>query len=142
MTRDEIIRMARQAGLGFKKGSGWGTHAGTQRFAALVAAAEREACAKVCEAWAADHAKVDDCKYESCDFVAAVPTTEGAAITSENGTQPAQPDHVPDAGKMVPLTEDQIDNIAKASRFTANPFAAFKQGIREGERAHGIGGEA
>jgi len=52
MNRDDIIRMAREASCGW-------THNGTeplltgesqiQRFAALVAAAEREACAKVCE---------------------------------------------------------------------------------------------
>lgn len=48
MNRDDIIRMAREAGfaqgvaelLGLKKFA---------RFAALVAAAEREACAKVCD---------------------------------------------------------------------------------------------
>ena len=64
MTRDDIIRMAREAG--FITGV---THASSgfhhpfvhpvmfstcltelERFAALVAAAEREACAKVCEA--------------------------------------------------------------------------------------------
>lgn len=49
MNRDDVIRMAREAGLGFKKGSGWGTHSGTQRFAALIAAAEREACAQACD---------------------------------------------------------------------------------------------
>lgn len=49
MTRDDIISMAREAGLGHAKGSGFGTHSGTHRFARLVAAAEREACAKVCE---------------------------------------------------------------------------------------------
>ena len=48
MTRDDIIRMAREAGQ---------QHSGTslvgiqslERFAALVAAAEREACARVAE---------------------------------------------------------------------------------------------
>ena len=47
MTRDDIIRMAREA---------WGLHficesdvTKLERFAALVAAAEREACAKVCD---------------------------------------------------------------------------------------------
>ena len=54
MTQDDIIRMAREAGLGdpdvrvgfifFQPGAD-----GLERFAALVAAAEREACAKVCE---------------------------------------------------------------------------------------------
>ena len=72
MTRDDIIRMAREAefiallsdeavdGLG-------GVWADSEiditdnlsRFAALVAAAEREACAKVCDGWM--HANGNDC---------------------------------------------------------------------------------
>ena len=43
MTRDDIIRMAREAGASFE------TAESMFRFAALVAAAEREACAKGCE---------------------------------------------------------------------------------------------
>ena len=49
MTRDEVIRLAEAAG--------WDMHDGPdgftdrlERFAALVSAAEREACARVCEA--------------------------------------------------------------------------------------------
>jgi len=42
VTKDEIIRMAREADL-------WGEIYAMQRFANLVAAAEREACAKLCE---------------------------------------------------------------------------------------------
>lgn len=52
MTRDEITSIAREAGfVGMD-----GLHKGLCRFAALVAAAEREACAKVCEdhSWEAD----------------------------------------------------------------------------------------
>ena len=45
MTRDDIIRMAREAGLP----SSELYHGNLERFAALVAAAEREACAKVCD---------------------------------------------------------------------------------------------
>ncbi len=48
MNRDDIIRMARQVELqaGFK----WCVNfIELERFAALVAAAEREQCAKVCE---------------------------------------------------------------------------------------------
>ena len=49
MNREDIIRMAREAG-GWKQ---WEARVMTpqvlERFAALVAAAEREACAKVCE---------------------------------------------------------------------------------------------
>jgi hypothetical protein len=48
MTRDDIIRMAREAG-----GEDWGIFRDfmpeIERFAALVAAAEREECAKVCD---------------------------------------------------------------------------------------------
>jgi len=45
VNRDDITRMAREAGfVGFD-----GDNGSLRRFAALVAAAEREACAKVCE---------------------------------------------------------------------------------------------
>jgi len=48
MTRDDIIRMAEKAGwTGPKENVTY--VAMLERFAALVAAAEREACAKVCE---------------------------------------------------------------------------------------------
>lgn len=49
MTRDDIIRMAREAGIG--ETSGWFNcvEEELERFASLIAAAEREACAKVCE---------------------------------------------------------------------------------------------
>ena len=55
MTRDDIIRMARQADLHerVKDGAGYVVRIpnleNLERFAALVAAAEREACAKLCE---------------------------------------------------------------------------------------------
>jgi hypothetical protein len=56
MTRDDIIRMARQTDLHerVKDGVGYVVRIPNleklERFAALVAAHEREACAKVCEA--------------------------------------------------------------------------------------------
>jgi len=58
MSRDDIIRMAREAGyIELAKEAGW-EYADDDRgfeplwhFAALVAAAEREACAKVAEAY-------------------------------------------------------------------------------------------
>jgi hypothetical protein len=43
MTRDDIIKMAREAGASFE------TAESMFKFATLVAAAEREACARVCE---------------------------------------------------------------------------------------------
>ena len=51
MTRDDIIRMAYEA-CGGRPPDGWGVmfdHDQLERFGSLVAAAEREACAKVCE---------------------------------------------------------------------------------------------
>jgi len=48
MTRDDITRMAREADMGFDF-TAPGLIAELERFAALVAAAEREACAKWCE---------------------------------------------------------------------------------------------
>jgi len=64
MTRDDIIRMARETGL-------INTNASIQcveRFANLVAAAEREECAKVCESvkpfgpqLALQKATIEDC---------------------------------------------------------------------------------
>ena len=53
MTKDDIIRMAKEADL-------WGEIYAMQRFAKLVAAAEREACAMVAM----------DCKVMFCDIVA------------------------------------------------------------------------
>ena len=49
MTRDDIIRMARQAGIGQTGLWFRCVEEELERFAELVAAAEREACAKVCE---------------------------------------------------------------------------------------------
>lgn len=60
MTRDDIIRMAQEVGIN--------THhfdVGTnelERFAALVAAAKREECAKVCDTLVSSYQKKDD-KY-------------------------------------------------------------------------------
>jgi predicted metal-dependent hydrolase len=53
MTRDDIIRMAREASgyiSELPNGDAWlFDDAALERFAALVGAAEREACAKVCD---------------------------------------------------------------------------------------------
>ena len=47
MTKEDIIRMAREAGI--SESHAQGMQGFLERFAALVAAAEREECAKVCE---------------------------------------------------------------------------------------------
>jgi hypothetical protein len=50
MNRDDIIRLAREAGLSNDFGKlGYPYLPELERFANLVAAAEREACAEVCE---------------------------------------------------------------------------------------------
>jgi hypothetical protein len=48
MTREDIIRMAREAGMTVCRDE-WVFGAMLERFAALVAETEREACAKMCE---------------------------------------------------------------------------------------------
>ena len=65
MTKDDIIRMAREAGIPTSEVviKGNGTHLRSvdiERFAALVAAAEREACAKMVEDWDSDSADPRD----------------------------------------------------------------------------------
>lgn len=55
MNLDDITRMAREAGYS------WSMHiSALERFAELVAAAEREACAKVCE-------DISDAAWEVCE---------------------------------------------------------------------------
>ena len=48
MTHDEITKLAREAGL-FVPQAGIPENGALMRFAALVAAVEREACAKACD---------------------------------------------------------------------------------------------
>jgi hypothetical protein len=60
MTRDDIIRMAREAGLPYEYDTGRILYLKQlERFADLVAAAEREACAKLCD-------ELDDIRWQEC----------------------------------------------------------------------------
>jgi len=52
MTQDEIIEMARQAGLGFLDEPNWMFQDKLEAFAKLVAEREREACANIADEWA------------------------------------------------------------------------------------------
>jgi hypothetical protein len=54
MTQDEIIRMAREAEAYEEDGNFNFDEYEIKRFAALVAAAEREACAKICDSFSDD----------------------------------------------------------------------------------------
>jgi len=55
MTRDDIIRMAREVGISVPWDQEPVPFALLERFAEFVAAAEREACAKVCDVLADKH---------------------------------------------------------------------------------------
>ena len=62
--KEDITRMARQAGLHLATDVNWMPIIGleyAEKFAALVAAAEREACAKACE----DYTDKSDADHES-----------------------------------------------------------------------------
>ncbi len=72
MNREDIIRMARKAGFDYSGAElTWESVICTEeleRFAALVRADEREACAKVCEENADDHSEGDwDSACISCE---------------------------------------------------------------------------
>jgi hypothetical protein len=49
MTREDIIQMAREAGFNWPETSTTTIEERLERFAALAVAAEREACARVCD---------------------------------------------------------------------------------------------
>lgn len=51
MTRDDIIRMARETGM-ISDSHASGMISFLERFAALIAVAEREACAQIADEWA------------------------------------------------------------------------------------------
>ena len=68
MNRDDIIRMAEEASGG-RQPDGWGVmldHEQLERFANLVAAAEREMCAAVCDKLGDEYA---DANPADCAFV-------------------------------------------------------------------------
>ena len=61
MTADDITRMAREAGF-----EGMTDHPAVLLFANLIAAAEREACAKVCEAGINNATDWDNSYWDQC----------------------------------------------------------------------------
>ena len=63
MDKQEILVLAREAG--FSITTAYGEKPALERFAALVAAAEREACAKVCE-------EIKGVKLQGYEFAAAI----------------------------------------------------------------------
>jgi hypothetical protein len=72
MTTDDIIRLAREAGWNWPEVHTTSIEDRLERFAALVAAAEREACAKVCEQRDEDGEGPDCWGWHSKDYAAAI----------------------------------------------------------------------
>jgi len=69
MTQDEIIKMAWDSGAYTHRLTMWGfSLEDLERFAKLVAAREREACAKVCE----DYGRAEEMQAIGNDFAAAI----------------------------------------------------------------------
>ena len=59
MTRDEIVQIAQDVGLFMRSHHFQDEPTKLEQFAERIAAAEREACAKICDGWL--HANGDDC---------------------------------------------------------------------------------
>lgn len=79
MTRDEIIRMAREAGFHCYNGCVDGIDIDAIRFAAIVSAAEREACAEVCQG------VVDGGQYDGWQQYAAAACRDEIRARGEKG---------------------------------------------------------
>ncbi len=121
MTRDEIIEMGKKAGV-FTE-AGYCTTVGievAERFAALVAAAERAACAKVCEdyEWVSGHRLPSNVAM--------------AAAIRARGTHPAP-------AQRKPLTDEQLAELMMktwgCSSIAPRHAPEFARAI---EAAHGI----
>jgi hypothetical protein len=75
MNREDIIRMAREAGAVFPADGSYHrfeSEESLEAFAALVASAEREACAKVCEEHAKVYAKLEKSPITSAAWAACI----------------------------------------------------------------------
>jgi hypothetical protein len=67
MTRDQIVELARECGILMRSHETQEKPTKLERFAALVAAAEREACAKVCDEFDAENPHIGQgraCAFE------------------------------------------------------------------------------
>ena len=87
LSRDEIIRMARKANIA-KYGLGFTAWEGQlERFAELVAACEREACAKVCEGFPANRDWVPGSLWGNIRSEMSAAIRARAAIAKATGEQ-------------------------------------------------------
>lgn len=77
MSREEIIRMAREAGFQVASESWWVTESeALERFANLVAASEREECAEICDRIARRYGECPDVEPWAQGF------KEGASVSA------------------------------------------------------------
>jgi hypothetical protein len=90
VNREDIIRLAREAWIVDVTSCEWTAHTGDlERFAALVAAAEREACAKVCEDEAAEfRSQKEGCRDARYDWKEDAAMECSLAIRSRGEVQP------------------------------------------------------
>ena len=89
MTREQIIRMARDCGINFHQ-AGWPE---LERFAALVAAAEREACARECWEFYSVEGIAQKCNaaIRARGTAQEAKTSEPSAVTTEPVTDTNEP---------------------------------------------------
>jgi hypothetical protein len=81
MTQDEIIEMARQAGMYQDLNVSW--NQSIQNFAKLVAAKEREACAKVCEKHAEVYASLPKMLTTDASWAACIDSRDAIRARGE-----------------------------------------------------------
>ena len=78
MNRDDILRMAKEAGLALASFCRWSAYSDDlERFAALVAEREREACAKLCEGLRPSKPEYDQRFNDGCTLSAAAIRARG-----------------------------------------------------------------
>lgn len=87
MTRDDVIRMAIKAGLFAVPYPHPTNSKEVERFAALVAASEREACAKVCEEIEDEYREHESLKYAELRTDAQTGASDCAATIRIRGNQ-------------------------------------------------------
>jgi hypothetical protein len=94
LSRDDIIRMAREAGF-FIPRNGIPENGALMRFAALVAAAEREACARVCESVIEEIREIADNVLSHEDWRSIQAAQDCAAAIRARGQQQEPEDENP-----------------------------------------------
>ncbi len=79
MTRDDVFKLANEAGFNWPEAQTTTIEQRLERFAALVAQQERDACANVCDkyAMARDHAWVPYVRSRECQQAAAAIRSRG-----------------------------------------------------------------